>query len=63
MTLNDYLDRTGETQIDFAKRSGVAQSVLSRILAGGDARGRNWALISRATGGKVTPETHFKRAA
>lgn len=59
MTLNEYLERTQETQVDFAKRSGVAQAVLSRILSGGDARGRNWALIAKATSGKVTAEDHF----
>lgn len=59
MTLNEYLQRTGETQVEFAKRSGVAQAVISRIVSGGDARGRNWALISAATSGKVTAEDHF----
>ena len=59
MTLNEYLQRTGETQSDFAKRARVAQAVVSRIVAGGDAIGRNWARITAATSGKVTAEDHF----
>lgn len=59
MTLNEYLQRTGETQVEFAKRSGVAQAVISRIVSGRDARGRNWALIAAATSGKVTAADHF----
>lgn len=59
MTLNEYLKRTGETQMGFGKRAGVAQAVISRILAGGDACGRNWALIEQATSGKVTAADHF----
>lgn len=59
MTLADYLERTGESQNEFARRSGVPQSVVNRICLGGDARGRNWALIANATSGKVTVEDHF----
>lgn len=59
MTLNKYLAKSRETQNDFAKRSGVAQSVLSRILSGGDAQGKNWALIAKATEYQVATEDHF----
>lgn len=59
MTLNEYLERTGKTQVEFSKESGVAQAVISRILAGGDALGRNWARITEATSGAVTADDHF----
>lgn len=59
MRLCEYLEKTGESQSEFAKRSGVPQSVVNRVCLGGDARGRNWALISKATSGKVTAEAHF----
>lgn len=61
MTLAEYLERLGESQSEFARRSGVPQSVVNRICLGGDARGKNWALIAKATGGKVTAEGHFAR--
>ena len=60
MKLAEYLRENEETQAAFAKRSGVAQVVISRICNDGDARGRNWALISQATDGQVTAEDHFK---
>lgn len=60
MKLVDYLTENEETQAAFAKRSGVAQVVVSRICNGGDARGRNWALIAEATDGQVTAEDQFK---
>ena len=60
MTLGSHLKKTRQTERAFAQRSGVAQSVINRILHGGDARGRNWARIQRATRGQVTVLDHHK---
>jgi len=59
MRLEQYLDQRGESQNGFAKRSGVPQSIVNRICLGGDAYGRNWALIQLATRGRVSPSKHF----
>lgn len=59
MRLSEYLGTTGETQMQFAKRSGVAQAVVCRICRGGDAQGKNWARIEKATDGKVRARDHF----
>lgn len=59
MRLAEYLERTGETQAAFAKRSGLPQSVVSRVTSGRDASGENWARITEATAGKVQPKDHF----
>lgn len=59
MKLDEYLERTGETQAAFAKRAGLPQSVVSRVTSGRDASGENWARIIDATTGKVQPKDHF----
>jgi predicted transcriptional regulator len=56
MRLSDYLDRTGETQLAFAKRSGVPQSTVSLICKGGGARAETAIKIIEATGGLVKLE-------
>jgi len=62
MKLNDYLSARGETQWDFAARAGIYQSAVSRLLNGGDLKGRHWAKIALATGGAVRPEDHWPPA-
>lgn len=59
MRLEQYLYERGETQVSFAKRGQIPQSAVSRVVNGGDVRGRYWARITAATGGKVRPEDHF----
>ena len=57
--LEQYLYDRGERQAVFAKRAGIPQSAVSRVCNGGDVRGRFWARIAVASGGKVRPEHHF----
>lgn len=59
MRLEQYLYERGESQKAFAARAGVQQSAVSRLCNGGDVRGKVWARITTATGGKVTPKDHF----
>lgn len=59
MQLAEYLEKTGETQVEFSKRSGVAQAVVCRVVRGGDAQGKNWARIEDATNGEVSVADHF----
>jgi predicted transcriptional regulator len=59
MRLSEYLERTGESQAEFAKRARLPQSVVSRVASGRDASGENWAKITEATAGKVQPRDHF----
>lgn len=53
MRLCKYLEQVGESQAEFAKRSGVGQATLSRIIAGGGTRLSTAMKISVATGGRV----------
>ena len=59
MRLEQYLYERNEKQVAFAKRAGIPQSAVSRVCNGGDVRGRYWARITCASGGKVRPEHHF----
>lgn len=55
MTLDRYLSEQKLTQHAFAKRIGVTQSRVSRILSGGTVPGRLLQRIYEATDGAVTP--------
>lgn len=57
--LEDWIPDHDGLQLLFAKRAGIAQSIVSRVCNKGDARGRVWAKIETATGGEVTPLDHF----
>ena len=59
MRVEQYLEKHDEMQKDLAKRSGIAQSILSRLCNHGDAGGKVWARVMVATGGEVTPLDHF----
>ena len=63
MRLEIYLAQRGESQNQFAKRSGVPQSIVNRLCNGKDAWGRSWALIQLATRGRVSPSKHFGEGA
>lgn len=56
MRLTEYLERTGETQVAFAKRSGVPQSTVNLLCRGGGARAETAIKIIDATGGLVKLE-------
>lgn len=56
MRLTEYLERTGETQLAFAKRSGVPQSTVSLICKGGGTRVETALKIIEATSGLVKLE-------
>lgn len=56
MRLAEYLERTGETQSAFAKRSGVPQSTVSLICKGGGTRVETALKIIEATGKLVALE-------
>jgi predicted transcriptional regulator len=58
-SLSEWIEEAGETQVSFAARAGINQSVISRMLKGGDAKGRTWAAITKATDGEVTPGSNF----
>ena len=59
MRLEEYIPKHDGLQQDFAKRADIAQPIVSRICNFGDARGRVWAKVIKATDGKVTPIDHF----
>ncbi len=59
MRLEDWIPQNDGLQKDFAKRADIAQPIVSRICNFGDARGRVWAKIGKATNGEVTPADHF----
>ena len=48
--INQHMARTGEKQIDLARRAGVFPSVISRILSEKqeDVNGRNYRAITKA---------------
>lgn len=54
MRLAEYLERTGESQTVFARRSGLTQANVSRIVLGGGAGLQTARKILDATGGLVT---------
>lgn len=62
MRLSDYIEREGLTGTEFARKAGIQQSAVSKILAGLDAYGKTWAAIEKATGGEVTAGSHFEPA-
>lgn len=57
--LEHFLFNQNETQTEFAKRSGVPQSIVSRVCRGRDCYGKHWAQIEMATNGQVEPGHHF----
>ena len=54
MTLSDYLRKQGESQVAFARRSGVPQQTVSQIVRGHGTRTATALLVVEATGGLVT---------
>lgn len=62
MTLHDWLEKTGTTQVEFSERSGVPQPLVSKYAAGKRRPHLDYALaIEKATGGKVPVETWTKK--
>jgi len=59
MRLEQWIPQNDGMQKDFAKRAGIAQPIVSRICNFGDARGRVWAKVIKATNGEVSPVDHF----
>lgn len=55
MTLDEWLDQEGLRQLDLALRSGISQSTISTLKAGGAARSETYERIFFATDGNVTP--------
>lgn len=49
-SLSDYIARSGERQIDLAKRLGVSQATISRICNGGPCSLQMAKRVSAATG-------------
>lgn len=56
MKLTDYLDARGETGLAFARRAGLAQATISRILSGSSPTLTTARMIVEATEGKVRYE-------
>jgi transcriptional regulator with XRE-family HTH domain len=62
MTLHDWLEKTGTTQLEFSEKSGIPQPLVSRY-ASGKSRPHveNALAIERATDGKVPVESWAKK--
>jgi len=58
MKLQDWIDRRGMSQAEFAKFAGLTQSISSKLCREKEAKGRTWAKVMRATDGEVRPEDH-----
>ena len=56
MRLAEYLDRTGESQSAFARRAGLTQANVSRIVLGGGAGLETAEKIIESTAGMVKLE-------
>jgi len=54
--LKQYLDKRGLTQKEFSKRSGVSESMLTRIMQGRTPKLDALMKIRKATNGQVRPE-------
>ena len=60
MTLSDYLHKQRESQRSFARRAGIHESTISRVLHGErDMMGEQWAKVHVATRGRVKPIDHY----
>jgi len=59
MRLSIYLHERDESGYSFAKRTGLMQSQVWRLLNNGDVCGLAWAKVMAFTRGKVTPLDHF----
>lgn len=58
MTLHDWLEKTGMTQLEFSEKSGVPQPLVSKYAAGIRRPHLDYAIaIEKATGGKVAVES------
>lgn len=55
MTLDQYLNRTGETDTAFGQRVGISQSQIGRLRRGWKPSWDAIVAIEKATGGKVKP--------
>ena len=55
MTLREWLEQTGVTQRELARRVGVSRGAICRLLSGQHRSSKLAEKVSKATGGKVTP--------
>jgi transcriptional regulator with XRE-family HTH domain len=63
MTLHDWLEKTGTTQLEFSELSGVPQPLVSKYAAGKRRPHLEYAFaIEKATKGAVPAETWTKTA-
>jgi len=56
MKLVDYLDQKGETEQEFADRSGTSQTTVNRVCLGGGCNIATASKICQSTGGSVRLE-------
>lgn len=63
MTLAEWLNSNGMTQVAFAARLGVPQSSVSRWCDGRIPSARNITRIAEETGGAVGPASWFPKVA
>jgi transcriptional regulator with XRE-family HTH domain len=54
--LKEYLSKRGMTQKELSKRSGVSESMISRIMGGHEPKIGIIMKIKKATNGQVRPE-------
>lgn len=63
MTLTQYLEREGLTDAQFADKIGVERSTVTRLRAGQMPSSKTLLAIIEITGGEVTANDFFVRAA
>lgn len=59
LQLQQFLDQHSLSIRAFATENGLVPSIVHRVCKGYDTCGKNWARIMRATGGRVSPLSHY----